>query len=67
MAVGSVAGQPQGFWMVVWKVQSLKGHSLPHARFWMVRVAVGQTALGSLAARARLARPRSALRENFIV
>jgi hypothetical protein len=66
VAVGRVDGQPQGFWIVVRKLQSVRGHSLPQSRFWMVRVAVGQTASGAWA-RARLARPRRVARVNFIV
>lgn len=42
VAVGIEAGQPQGLRSVVVKLQSVKGHSTPHARFWTVRVAVGQ-------------------------
>ena len=66
VAVGMVAGQPQGFWIVVAKVQSEKGHSLLQPRFWIVRVAVGQTASGAWA-RTRLARPRRAERASFIL
>ena len=66
MAVGSVDGQLQGLRMVVRKVQSVSGHSLPQARFWIVRVAVGQTASAAWAS-ARLARLRRAVKVSFIV
>lgn len=57
--------------MVVRNVQSLSGHSLPHPRFWIVRVAVGQTASAACAwaspRLARLARLRRVVRVSFIV
>ena len=42
VAVGIDAGHPQELRSVVVKLQSVKGHWTPHARFWTVRVAVGQ-------------------------
>ncbi len=67
VAVGSVAGQPHGFWMVVWNVQSDIAHALWQLRFWIVRVAVGQTACTSACPRARPTRPRRAAKAGFIV
>jgi len=66
VAVGKLAGHPQGLTMVVWKVQSEKAHVLWHDPLWTVRVAVGQTASGDWA-RTRLARPRRAESASFIV
>ena len=64
VAVGRVE-QPQGLRIVVWRLQSENGHVLPQPRFWIVRVAVGQTR--ELCPRARLARPRRAGTTSFIV
>lgn len=67
VAVGTEEGQPQGFWTVVWKVQSEKAQDLLQPRFWMVRVAVGQTGAPFCWERARLARPRRVVRASFMV
>lgn len=65
VAVGMAAGQPQGLRSVVVKLQSEKAHSLRHARFCIVTVAVGQDCGGHWAS-ARLARPTRAERASFI-
>ena len=66
VAVGIFAGQPHGLRSVVVKLQSVKGHSLRHPRFWMVRVAVGQD---SAWARQTPARPErtAATARSFMV
>jgi hypothetical protein len=66
VAVGRVEGQPHGFWMVVWKVQSEKAQVLLQPRFCIVRVAVGQAGACGPWARTRLAKPRTVARTNFI-
>lgn len=65
VAVGMAVGQPHGLRIVVVKLQSVKGHSLPHPRFWIVFVAVGQ--MTDSWAHARPARLRRAGRASFIV
>jgi archaeosine-15-forming tRNA-guanine transglycosylase len=72
VAVGSGDGQAQGFWMVVWNVQSESGQVLWQLRFWIVRVAVGQeaeevTASGASAAVRWLVRVRSAVRARSFI
>jgi hypothetical protein len=68
VAVGTLAGQPHGLGRVVWKVQSEKAQDLLQPRFWMVRVAVGQTGAAAFWERARLARPRRVVRAaSFMV
>jgi hypothetical protein len=67
VAVGTEAGQPHGLGRVVWKVQSEKAQDLLQPRFWMVRVAVGQTGAAAFWERARLARPRRVVRASFMV
>jgi hypothetical protein len=67
VAVGKVEGQLHGFWIVVRKVQSEKGHVLPQPWFWIVRVAVGHTTSRPCARAKRLARLTRAASASFIV